>query len=280
MAKVWLNKGKSLLEEIENTSLQEDEIALWYLGQSGFLIKKGSQKIVIDPVLSDLTDVKGQTRRYYEIPFLPEDLPADFVFCTHGHRDHYNLPTIKGLAAANPNLKIVIPAGLKTQLIADGFDPAGLIPINEMNPESIDGLQITGLSAAHPTILKDEAGNDLNLAYLLQIGPFKLLHLGDTYLCEELIESLEANAGIDVLIAPINGQDYFRTARNCIGNLNSYEAAYSAQIAKARMTIPCHYDMIMGNTCSPVSFIESMEEVYPQGAFALPRLGERLVFKK
>lgn len=280
MAKVWMNKGKSLLDEIENTSLQDDEIALWYLGQSGFLIKKGNQKILIDPVLSDLTDANGQTRRYYEIPFSPEELVVDLVLCTHGHRDHYNLPTIKGLAAANPNLKIGIPAGLQAQLIADGFDASALVTINENNPQGLENLRMTGFSAAHPTILKDEAGNDLNLAYLLETGPFKLLHLGDTYLCKELIENLKANAGIDVLMAPINGQDYFRTARNCIGNLNGYEAAQTAKLAQAKVTIPCHYDMIKGNTCSPVSFVESMEDVYAQGAFALPRLGERLIFKK
>ena len=114
----------------------------------------------------------------------------------------------------------------------------------------------------------------------MEIGPAKIVHLGDTLLCEQLIDHLQTMEAPDCMIVPINGQDYFRTARNCIGNLSAYEAVMAGKMTRARQLIPCHYDMIMGNTCSVLDFVSNMEEHYPEGGIALPRLGERLIYKK
>lgn len=280
MKREWIKKENELLEEIENTKLSEDEIALWYLGQSGFLIKQKNTKVLIDPVLTDLKDENGISRRYYEPPFSPEKLKADIIFSTHDHRDHLNKDTILGLVKANLEITIVIPAGIKQSLLNEGIDEKNLLLVNEEVEESLKNLKIQAFATCHPVIQKDENNQDLNLSYLLNLDGFQLLHLGDTYLCEELVDDLSKIKELDLLMAPINGQDYFRTARNCIGNLSGYEAAMAAKLSNARTTIPCHYDMIKGNTCSPFSFIEAMEKEYPKGCIELPRLGQRLIFKK
>lgn len=280
MKKPWLKKEEQLLDEIKQTQLSEDETALWYLGQSGFVFKHGDQLIGIDLVLNDLTDAQGKTRRYYEIPFTPDRLALDVVLCTHGHRDHYDKKTIQGLYQANPEIRIVVPEGVVATLIEDGIPEENIVGMNDGDKENFDNLEVAAFSAAHPEILKDEQGKDLNLGYEMKIGPVQIAHLGDTLLCEELIDHLEKMENPDCMIVPINGQDYFRTARNCIGNLSPYEAVMAGKIAQAGQLIPCHYDMIMGNTCSVLDFVSNMEEHYPQGTFAIPRLGERLIFKK
>ena len=63
--RAWYKKGEELLDEIKNTKVSEDELAIWYLGQCGFVIKQ--QKIIyIDPVLNDIQDEHGNSRRIYE----------------------------------------------------------------------------------------------------------------------------------------------------------------------------------------------------------------------
>lgn len=280
MKKFWGKKGNELLKEIRNTKLCEDETALWYIGQSGFLFKHDDLVIAIDPVLNDLKDAQGNSRRFYEPPFEPNELFVDVVLCTHGHRDHYAKEAIRGLYEANPEIKIIVPKGMAPVLIEDGFSEKNILPLNENEMAKIKGAAISGFSLAHPTIEKDSNGNDMNLGYELHFNNWRAVHLGDTYLCEKLVDHLKEMKGIDLLIAPINGQDYFRTARNCIGNLSAYEAVMAGKIADAKEIIPCHYDTIMGNTCSVSDFIVNMETHYGQGCFSIPRLGQRLIFKK
>ena len=83
----------------------------------------------------------------------------------------------------------------------------------------------------------------------------------------------------DLLLAPINGQDFFRTQRNCIGNLEAEEAAQLAVRLSAACTIPTHYDMVQGNTVDPLRFAAALRQLDPAACFALPALGERLLFQ-
>ena len=106
------------------------------------------------------------------------------------------------------------------------------------------------------------------------------MHLGDTYLTPRLYASLEALPQPDLLLAPINGQDFFRTQRNCIGNLEAEEAAQLAVRLRAGCSIPTHYDMVQGNTADPLRFVSALRRLDPAARFALPALGERLIFQK
>ena len=71
MQKTWYRQGADLLKEIHDTKLSDDTLAFWYLGQCGFVFKK-SATVYIDPVLNDITDETGKTRRLYPSPFSPD----------------------------------------------------------------------------------------------------------------------------------------------------------------------------------------------------------------
>lgn len=57
----------------------------------------------------------------------------------------------------------------------------------------------------------------------------KVFFGGDMSLYDGLTEKLAAMAP-DVMLIPVNGADYYRTASHCIGNTNCIEAA---KLAKA-----------------------------------------------
>ena len=74
--------------------------ALWWLGQSGFLLRRGGRYLLVDPYLSD-----SLTRKYAatETPHVrmtrrvvaPERLDfVDVVLATHGHTDHLDPETL------------------------------------------------------------------------------------------------------------------------------------------------------------------------------------------
>lgn len=105
----WHRSGTALLDEIAATHLPASQIAVWYIGQCGFLFKCGETTFCIDPVLSDLTGPNGSRRRY-PAPFAPGQLRADFVLCTHGHADHMAKDTLRGLAQNDETQFIFPPA--------------------------------------------------------------------------------------------------------------------------------------------------------------------------
>lgn len=280
MKREWVLKGSGLLNQIEKTELYDGEMALWYLGQCGFLLMKDGHKILIDPVLTDMKDDRGKTKREYPAPFEPQKLAVDTVFCTHEHRDHMNLDTLAGLYEANPGVIIVVPAALQEKLEQAGVPSENILGLNAQEIARKADLRIVPVQTLHPEYKKDGQDRDTNLAYYLDFNGLTFLHLGDTYLGDRLIEDLKALGPIDVLAAPINGQDFYRTQRGCIGNLSGYEAARLASDIQAGLTIPCHYDMMKGNTCRPYEFLESMAREYPKGRTALPGLGERIILKK
>ena len=229
----WHRSGQALLNEISSTRLPTSQLAVWAIGQCGFIFKYEDTVVCIDPVLSDLTGPSG-SRRCYPAPFAPEALRADLVLCTHGHADHMAKDTLRGLARHH---------------------------------------------AAHPEHILDAGDPGMALGYQLTFGGFTVVHLGDTYLTPHLYETLQALPRPDLLLAPINGQDFFRTQRNCIGNLEAEEAAQLAVRLGAACTIPTHYDMVQGNTVDPLRFAAALRQLDPAACFALPALGERLLFQ-
>ena len=279
MQKKWYQQGQDLLQEIKEMVPGQEELLFWYLGQCGFAFKK--EKIVyIDPVLNDITDADGNSRRHYPAPFAPKEASADYVLCTHGHDDHLAVPTVMGIAGSNPDTKFIVPGEGAEILREAGMDEGRIIEAIAGKTISLPGLTVYPIAAAHPEYRKTARGGDTALCYELTMGDIRLLHMGDTYLMANLLTELQERERPDLFFSPINGTDYFRTAGNCIGNLNPIETARLAVMLKADMTIPMHYDMMMGNTVDPLDFVRVLRELDSAAKWHLPALGECVVYRK
>lgn len=280
MKRDWYQRGRALLEDIRSTRPGPDEVALWYVGQCGFVFKSIQATVYIDPVLNDLVDKDGNTRRMYPAPFAPMEVEADYLICTHGHRDHLALETVSGAARGCPGLTFLAPGGCVRQLEEAGVPKERIVPLKAGEPLSLPGLSVYPVQAAHPVHTIDQNGQDVALGYSLQLGNVNLLHLGDTYLTDQLLQDLKSLPRPDLFFPPINGGDYFRTARNCIGNLNPLEAARLAVLLNAGLTIPTHFDMIAGNLADPLVFVRQLFQESTAAPWKLPALGERILFRK
>ena len=279
MKREWAMQGASLLTNIEKTAVDKSCLAFWYIGQCGY-IYKGDVTIYIDPVLNDLTGPDGITRKNYQAPFEPEEVNADYILCTHGHADHLAMPTIKKIADANPDTRFIVPGGCHKILTEAGIEDARIIDAKAKERISLPGLEIFPVQAAHPVHEVDENGADLALCYQITMGEVTFLHMGDTYLTDQLMDDLEKLPSSDLFFAPINGGDYFRTRRDCIGNLSAIETATLASMLKPDLTVPMHFDMMQGNTVNPLHFVEMLWELIPAAKFHIPALGERFIYHK
>lgn len=277
--RIWYRKGSELTEEIADTKVLKGALALWNLGQCGFVWKE-QVTVYIDPVLNDMTDDAGVSKRLYPAPFSPDMVRGDYVLCTHGHKDHLAVETLTQIASADSHTKFIIPGAWEKTLTEAGIERERIVTARAGRKIKMPGITIVPVCAAHPVYMTDEDGQDTALCYHVKMGEINLLHLGDTYLTDSLLEDLERLPAPHLFFPPINGGDYFRTKRNCIGNISYVEAASLACILKADLTIPTHYDMIEGNTIDPLIFAGELMEQNPAAKWHIPALGERFVYLK
>lgn len=237
-------------------------IDLWWLGQSGYLLRAGDRHLLIDPYLSDSLTIKYASTdkphvRISERVIDPASLDfIDIVTASHAHTDHLDPDTLAPLFLANPALKICAPASIAS-LAADraGIPVDRILGMDAGKSIEIDGIRIHGIPAAHNDLDKDASGRHLYLGYVIDTGSCRIYHSGDTLLYPGMVDWLKPFA-IDVALLPINGN---RPERRVAGNLDAVEAVQLSRSIGAGLTIPCHYDMFAFNTADVGDFIREAE---------------------
>src|SRR4030095_3084443 len=138
-----------LIARIEQLVVPSGQLALWSLGQSGFVIKGSSTIAYIDPYLSDSGAAIDAPRRF-PIPIDPAKVQhADVVFATHEHLDHADGPTLGPLMTASPQAKLITsPQGREIALQANVSFERVIVPHLGERME-LAGLAYTAIPAAH-----------------------------------------------------------------------------------------------------------------------------------
>jgi L-ascorbate metabolism protein UlaG (beta-lactamase superfamily) len=201
--------------------------ALWWLGQSGFLLKRDGRFLLVDPYLSDSLTAKyaatatphvRMTRRVVA----PGRLSfVDVVLATHGHTDHLDPETLPHVGGT-----LVAPA----RIVALARERSGREPVGVSEGETVElaGFAIRAVPARHP--------GEHCVGYVID---GRIYHAGDT-------EPIEPPAhGVEVALVPINGK---------VGNLDGEQAARLAHAVGASLAVPMHFEMFEFNTASPEPF--------------------------
>lgn len=269
----------AFLRDVAAASEDERLFHLWWLGQSGFLLKWGGRHLLLDPYLSDSLTTKYAATdkphvRMTERVIDPARLDfIDIVTSSHSHTDHLDPDTLKPLFAVNPGLKMVAPESERALSAARaGIDSARPIGMDDGTTVRIGDVEFTGIAAAHEDLKRDAGGRCVFLGYVIRFGSVSVWHSGDTVLYDGLAERLRPHR-IDIAIAPINGS---RPERRVAGNMEGPEAARLARGIGARLVIPCHYEMFEFNTVAPDAFEAAAREAGQP--FRTLRAGERLTW--
>lgn len=110
------DSGNSLIRKIKESVIPGDMLAIWYLGQEGFLLKANDKYVLTDPYLSDYVDRNCNTenvvwKRNDPSPVQPALLSfANYILCSHAHNDHADSDTLTAIYGMNKNVKIIVPA--------------------------------------------------------------------------------------------------------------------------------------------------------------------------
>jgi L-ascorbate metabolism protein UlaG (beta-lactamase superfamily) len=251
-------QGEAFLADIREATSLRDDLHLWWLGQSGFLVQWRGNHLLFDPYLSDsLTRKYAGTdkphTRMTERVIGPDALDfIDLATSSHNHTDHLDGETLTSLILVNPKMQLLVPAA--NRAFAAGrldIDPDKLEAIDAGQSIALGPFELHAVPAAHEKLDRDDLGRHQYVGYVAQVGPWTIYHSGDTIPYDGMEEILRQWT-IDVALLPINGR---RTERRVAGNLWGREAARLSKAISAHTVIPCHYDMFEFNTETPEEFV-------------------------
>jgi len=255
----------AFVESVRETAHDMEDLRLWWLGQSGFLVQWQGRHLLLDPYLSDSLTLKYAATdkphvRMTEIVAEPERLNfIDVVTSSHAHTDHLDKDTLVPLFRANPKLELICPEAIRDVVV----DRLGLMSeapraMNAGETLSTKGFRFHAVPAAHNELETDAWGRHKFLGYVIEAGPWRIYHSGDTKLYTEIVPNVQ-RWQVHIALLPINGD---HPSRRVAGNLSGTEAATLAKEIGAEVVIPCHYDMFEFNTASPADFIAECKRLH------------------
>ncbi|MEP7366086.1 MAG: MBL fold metallo-hydrolase [Acidobacteriota bacterium] len=236
----------SLMQQIRDYRVPKRAVAVWWLGQNGFIFKTPEGTTVSTDLylthscegLIPNFDLKRQVPIYIE----PEDLELDIFTCTHNHQDHTDPETIRRLAHKDtmafvgppPSCGIYRAEGVTDDRIHMAW------PDVELNFRDVE---------IHGTFALPTDATDLNhMGFVFAFGSGPRIYVtGDTDHTELLVSAAKHKP--DVMITCINGG---------FNNMSHFEAADIAGKIQPRLAIPCHYDMFADNSVDPGQFRASL----------------------
>lgn len=266
----WHTSGNVLVTQVNETEPPEGVVSIWPIGQCGFIIKSGHTAIGIDLVLSELYDSNGKPRRLFHPPFAPDaGLHLDALLVSHNHKDHLDIPTIRGIVQTNPLLKVFLPGGIKQE--SGQFSQPQFVYLSDYETLAMKDFTITAVPVAHESyVYKD--GSSISMGYALTTAGKRLFHSGDA-LADSKLRTWLLSFHPDLLFLPINGRDEERHSNGIIGNMSSEEAIALANDTKA-LLIPMHYDFFSNNGYDVERFKQEADEAHIPTL--IPRLGKEM----
>ena len=265
----------NILHEIEKDNIQKNELIIYYLGQSGYVLKSKYCIVYIDPYLSDfIQNPNGLNDSYmtrnYLSPIEPKNITkCDAILCTHSHVDHMDPWTINNINTGF-NFYCSIGAYEKSSV---NYPTSKTIFLEPGKKVFLDNFIIEAIPAAHYH-LKDIHGRSDCLSFIIKYNDIRLFFWGDgiPYVGQEtLLSELE----FDYFFAPINGRDKHRESFGIVGNLNEYELANICKKIKIKNVIPNHFDMFKNNTGSQSIFLELLNKINPKQKVIILEYGEK-----
>lgn len=273
-----MKENSPILHQITHLVVPPGQLALWSLGQAGFVIKGGSVVVCIDPYLSNAIAEQNGPARRFPPPIDPAKLTnVRIVFTTHEHLDHTDPATLVPLLGASAQAILVTsPQGREIALNAGIDDRRVQVPRINQRVEA-DGLIYTAIPAAHYQYEVNVQQQARWMGFLITLNGVTLYHSGDTIVVPELLAAL-SGISLDLALLPINGRDYFREEQAIVGNLWPREAAQLAQRLAPRVLIGMHNDLFAENRVRPGLLFDELESVAPFQACHMLQPGELYLY--
>lgn len=276
--------GPDILKMVDGYTPVPGKLALWWLGQSGFVIKTRNSTIFLDPYLSTRLERRTEDRpltrhiRMMPSPVKPYDIKnADYIICSHDHGDHLDPETVVPIMESSGRARLIVPPAAVSAACGFGVDKDRIIPVGVGDHADLGDFAIEAAPGKHNGFDFDPATGYPYVGYIIKFENISIYHAGDTIYYEGMEERLKT-CSIDIALLPINGGDKDRVGRGFMSNLQFWEAADLAAQLKVKLVIPVHYGMFAINTENVERFEYYMDRKYPWLKYVVPKIGEPIEY--
>jgi L-ascorbate 6-phosphate lactonase len=246
-----------LLRAARRARIRSGELALWYTGGAGYVVRTAATMVLIDPFVGP-----GSPPDWVRATPPVLDLDADSataevsaVVLSHEHDDHADPLALASLARSSGALVIGSSASLDVARSA-GWPVDRCRKLDADGETKVGDLHLTAIPAHDP----ESAGA---LGYVLDTGAIRLLHCGDS-LYHPGFAAAGKRWSLDALCVSVGhnppGLTYY---------MDECDAARAARDARARILIPQHYDLWQGLTLDPLR-VETVARWYAPETRVVP----------
>jgi len=272
-----VKKGIALIADIDNTECPTP--TLWWLGQSGFVLKYQKIVLYIDPYLSERQTVKYRETDQPRIRMTAAPLRgwqvrhADMILSTHRHGTHLDVASLLSMLNGSRRSRLVLPKSAAGYANAQGVEYVRMTTTDVDLPVEFskydEAARIEAIPSAHEQIDFHPLEGHPYLGYVIRFGNWTIYHSGDCVPYEGLATTLKPYH-VTVALLPINGRD---PARGVPGNFTIEEAAQLSEDIGAEWLVPMHYDMFTFDTVDVNRFIDHMLFSRPRQRFKVFECG-------
>ena len=188
-------------------------VKVTFVGNSGFLITVGDQKVLIDALFEGFPRFNG----------------VDLILATHNHADHFSAELVQQYMQNNPKVIFMSTNQAASQLTGFGdrvivVDPVAGSPVNvEANGIGVEAIYLNhGFPPNDPSEV-------FNNGYVVTIGPVKFFHTGDIDILQDARQYNLAEQNIDLAFI----QHFFLLDDNARSLID--------EVVGAKYLFPIHY---------------------------------------
>ena len=179
-------------------------VKITWIGHASFMLESAGKRVYIDP---------------YELTDEYKELPADGIFITHDHHDHFDESSINLIF--HEGTEMVCPKTCKDPM--KKFNAKGVAPGDK---GVLSGFEFEAIRAYNPNKKFHPKSNNW-LGYIINIENHQIMHAGDTDFIPEY-ESLEGK--VDLALLPV-GDTYTMDFNDGIKTIG---------VIKPKYVIPMH----------------------------------------
>ena len=242
----------SFIDNFRQMTPGKDEIALFWLGQAGFLIRTASGRtIAIDPYFSDyvmhsIPEEGLGFKRLSPPPCGAEDVAFDTLLISHEHGDHLDQESI-GPMMANGVTQVYTNVTSMEIMKNMPLDQSRIHMLSKGEAVELPEFRLIPVDCDHGELAPEALG------FILDFGFLRLYYAGDTSLTPERL-TVPLSTKPEVAILPING---------AFGNLDGAQAARYAGMLGCRICVPCHFWTFPLHHGDPQTIIDSIDAFAP-----------------
>ena len=187
------------------------QVKITYIANEGVLIESGEQKVIIDALFDKFYEPYLHPTEEMLESMIAGEAPyndVNLLLSTHIHRDHF-APTVTGrFLKGHPETQLISSAQLAKSVAEDYAEGAavskqleGIVRDAEIHEREANGVKIQAFFIYHSGGSRTRSIE--NLAYVVEVGGKRILHLGDSDMNPERFAELNLKSmNIDIALVP------------------------------------------------------------------------------